>query len=217
MGIVSSKCYYCGEPVQVDIQKDAWICPGCGEPFIVEKSIKLARKNNVSHKRVVVSPVRAGKSRAAGHTEPADEIVNVQKKAVFEEIVEEPVNTEVTVEDKSKSPEICKEPEVPEITEESITSDAEEETKAPEVSKEQESSKVEEETKTSEVGKGQESSEEENEIPEVGEEQEISATEEETKAPKVNKEPEVSTAQSEPEKRKIPFSDPVLRLKTVCL
>ena len=114
MGIVSSKCYYCGEPVQVDIQKDAWICPGCGEPFIVEKSIRLARKNKVNHKRVVVSPVRTGKSKTVVNTEVDDETA---KEALLEEIVEESVNAEISTEDKNENPETAAEQEIPETEE----------------------------------------------------------------------------------------------------
>ena len=74
MGIVNSKCYYCGEPVQVDSEKDAWICPGCGEPFIVEKSIRLSGKSKAQGpKRVVVSPVRAVKVKAAEQPEAKPE------------------------------------------------------------------------------------------------------------------------------------------------
>ncbi len=143
MGIVSSKCYYCGEPVQVDIQKDAWICPGCGEPFIVEKSIKLARKNKVSHKRVVVSPVRAGKSKTAGYSESTDEAESVQKDTVpAEEVIEEPVKTEETAEEVI---------EAPEISEESESSEPEETTKASETNEEPEAAELEEVSGVSEV------------------------------------------------------------------
>ena len=47
MSLVNVKCYYCEEPVQVKSEKDAWICPACGEPFIVEKAIRLSKKENI--------------------------------------------------------------------------------------------------------------------------------------------------------------------------
>ena len=60
MALVNSKCYYCNRPVQVDSEKDAWICPECGEPFIVEKSIRLSRNEKIKpRRRVLVTPVRA--------------------------------------------------------------------------------------------------------------------------------------------------------------
>ena len=51
MALVNSKCYYCNRPVQVDSEKDAWICPECGEPFIVEKSIRLSRNEKIKPSR----------------------------------------------------------------------------------------------------------------------------------------------------------------------
>lgn len=79
MGIVNSKCYYCNKPVQVEEEKDAWICPECGEPFIVEKSIRLSRKSR-SPKRVVVASVKAVKKDSVPViSEQTDEIKELEK------------------------------------------------------------------------------------------------------------------------------------------
>lgn len=46
MAQVNAKCTDCGKIVQVDRNKDAWVCPQCGTPFIVEKAIKKYKKEN---------------------------------------------------------------------------------------------------------------------------------------------------------------------------
>ncbi len=40
MKLVPAKCTECGAILQVDQEKDAWICDHCGMPFIVEKAIQ---------------------------------------------------------------------------------------------------------------------------------------------------------------------------------
>lgn len=39
MSLVPAKCTQCGANVEVDPQHNAWLCPHCGTPFIVEKAI----------------------------------------------------------------------------------------------------------------------------------------------------------------------------------
>ncbi len=55
MSLVNAKCTSCGGDLQVDNTKDAWICPFCGTPFIVEKAINNFNVTNYNqiHANVV--------------------------------------------------------------------------------------------------------------------------------------------------------------------
>lgn len=49
MKFVEAKCPNCGGVLKVDEEKDAAICEYCGQPFVVEKAVKIKQKivNNV--------------------------------------------------------------------------------------------------------------------------------------------------------------------------
>ncbi|MDE6021546.1 MAG: leucine-rich repeat domain-containing protein, partial [Ruminococcus sp.] len=51
MPLVNVKCTNCGGNLQVSNDKDAWICPYCQSPFIVEKAINnynITNNNNIN-------------------------------------------------------------------------------------------------------------------------------------------------------------------------
>ena len=49
MALVNAICTSCNKTVEVDNSKEAWVCPHCSTPFIVEKAVK---KYKSQHKEV---------------------------------------------------------------------------------------------------------------------------------------------------------------------
>ena len=47
--LVNAKCPNCGGTLEVDKNKDAWICTYCSSPFIVEKAINNYNITNNNH------------------------------------------------------------------------------------------------------------------------------------------------------------------------
>ena len=43
MALVNAICTSCSKTVEVDSTKDAWVCPHCSTPFIVDKAIRKYR------------------------------------------------------------------------------------------------------------------------------------------------------------------------------
>ena len=53
MPLVAAKCTSCGASLQVDITKEAAVCPYCGTAYIVEKAINYYNTTNQIHADVV--------------------------------------------------------------------------------------------------------------------------------------------------------------------
>ncbi|MCL1913895.1 MAG: leucine-rich repeat domain-containing protein [Eubacteriaceae bacterium] len=67
MGIVAAKCTQCGAILEVDSDKDAWVCDFCSMPFVTEKAVANYNiTNNIAASVVNISPaypafeIRAG-------------------------------------------------------------------------------------------------------------------------------------------------------------
>ncbi|MBQ6035262.1 MAG: hypothetical protein IJL33_07170 [Ruminococcus sp.] len=61
MATVNAICTSCGKTVEVDNQKDAWVCPHCSTPFVVIKAINRYKSE---HKNVA-KKVKAVKKHSA--------------------------------------------------------------------------------------------------------------------------------------------------------
>ena len=49
MALVNAICTNCSKTVEVDNSKDAWVCPHCSTPFIVDKAV---RRYKTQHKDI---------------------------------------------------------------------------------------------------------------------------------------------------------------------
>lgn len=56
MSLVPGKCPKCGSPLTLDPDRDAEICPFCGEPFVVRGAIELYRQKNTEENTEESSP-----------------------------------------------------------------------------------------------------------------------------------------------------------------
>ena len=61
MALTNAMCTNCGKTVEVDKNKDAWVCPHCSTPFIVSKAIN----NYKSHHREVAKKVKAVRKQSS--------------------------------------------------------------------------------------------------------------------------------------------------------
>lgn len=60
MTLVNAICTSCNKTVEVDSTKDAWVCPHCSTPFVVDKAIRKYR----SQHRDVAKKVKAVKKNS---------------------------------------------------------------------------------------------------------------------------------------------------------